>query len=118
MSFSGHETFPLRYAWLTKGLRAAIRRTDAFKRAEALTELGVGKNMVSAIRHYAQATNVITSGDKPTDLGLKLLGENGWDPYLEDIGTLWLIHWQLVSNPVKASTWDLAFYPLGQRQFY
>ncbi len=32
----------------------------------------------------------------------------GADPFLEDPGTLWLLHWQLASRPAPASTWFLA----------
>jgi hypothetical protein len=34
-----------------------------------------------------------------------LFSDNGWDPYLEDVGTLWLIHWRLASTPEPATTW-------------
>lgn len=34
-SFSGHESFPLRYAWLSKGVQAAIAFPDIFVRADA-----------------------------------------------------------------------------------
>ena len=33
----------------------------------------------------------------------------GVDPYIEDLGTLWLLHWQLASTPNLTSTWYLAF---------
>ena len=39
--------------------------------------------------------------------GTKLLSENGLDPFLEDIRTLWLVHWKLatnIANPLLA--WD------------
>ena len=45
-SFSGHETFTFRYAWLKKGIDGALRRPDIFQTDEALIELGVGKGEV------------------------------------------------------------------------
>jgi hypothetical protein len=51
--FSGHETFPFRYAWLKKGLDAATDDGTVFLRDDALTTLGVGKNMVRPIRHWS-----------------------------------------------------------------
>jgi Protein of unknown function (DUF4007) len=42
-----------------------------------------------------------------TDLANRLLGKRGFDPYLEDRRTLWLLHWNLstsVQNPLLA--WD------------
>lgn len=76
--------------------------------------LGVGKNMVGAIRYWCETLALIapaaTRGQMAlTELGQKLLLSGGWDPYLEDIATLWLLHWLLVRSPERASTWHLAF---------
>jgi hypothetical protein len=111
--FSGHQTFPLRYPWLTKGVRALVEDEQVFFRDDALVRLGVGKNMVSGIRFWCEATKMaVIDGrrktGRPSDLGEALFGHNGWDPYLEHPGTLWLIHWQLASEPADASTWYLA----------
>jgi hypothetical protein len=113
-SFSGHQTFPLRYAWLPKAVQHLQDYPDLFFRNDALVLLGVGKNMVQSIRHWSQAVGVIEQPRRHelhevTELGKKLLSADGWDPYLEDPGTLWLLHWQLVSRPEKATTWCLAF---------
>jgi hypothetical protein len=43
-----------------------------------------------------------------TDLVLSLFGDDGWDPFIEDPGTLWLLHWRLVRKPNPTSTWHLA----------
>ncbi len=60
---------------------------------------GVGKNMVKSIRFWAHAAGLIEPSDKgqttATDFGIRVLGESGFDPFLEDAQTLWLIHWQL-----------------------
>lgn len=113
-SFSGHETFPFRYAWLAKGIRGLVRDPDLFATDSAMVTLGVGKNMVLSIRHWCETLDLVTVTDRgrriaPTQLGLTLFGLNGWDPYLEDSATLWLLHWFLVRRPDHASTWHLAF---------
>lgn len=116
-SFSGHETFPLRYSWLPKAIRLAAKHPDLFGREDAVVLLGVGKNMVSSIRHWAETLRLL--GARPnggvivTPLGKALLGKKGWDPYLEDPGTLWLLHWLLVSRKDRASTWYLTFTQYG-----
>src|SRR5918997_6169892 len=112
--FSGHQTFPFRYTWLPKGVRHLREDSSLFARPNAFVTLGVGKNMVRSIRHWCIATGVIDRVDhrgtvRVSVLGEELLGEGGWDPYLEDPGTLWLLHWRLVNRPVPASTWHLAF---------
>jgi hypothetical protein len=44
-----------------------------------------------------------------SELGASLCLDSGWDPYLEDVGTLWLIHWRLASTPEPATTWWWVF---------
>jgi hypothetical protein len=105
-AFGRHSTFPLRYAWLTKGLRVIRADAHIFGTPEdAMVELGVGRNMVSAIQYWLQVTRLVdfSSADpEVTPLGEALLGEHA-DPYLEDEATLWIIHWLIVSNPELAT---------------
>lgn len=115
-SFAGHETFAFRYSWLKKGLDSLRDDSQLFQREEAIVRLGVGRNMVRSIRHWCLATQVAkeqagTRGRHvlPTDLGLKLLPDGGWDSYLEDDATLWLLHWKLASIGTRAATWYWAF---------
>ena len=119
-NFSGHETFPVRYAWVPKAVSHLAKNESLFTRDDAMVELGVGKNMVASIRHWAGAfglTERCAGGDRATELGEKLLGPGGWDPYLEDPGTLWLLHWQLTRRSDRASTWFLAFSLWGGETF-
>src|SRR5687767_6823318 len=104
-SFSGHETFVFRYGWLKKAVDAVLKNAEVFRQEDAIVTLGVGKNMVRSIRHWALATKVLEevsesrgSGLRPTDFGRFLFGEEGKDPYLVDPNSLWLLHWNLVSN--------------------
>jgi len=53
--FTGHETFPFRYPWPAKGVRAASAHPCIFGEEDATVTLGVGKNMVKAIRHWCLA---------------------------------------------------------------
>ncbi len=102
VSFGRHETFPLRFGWLTKGFQALKEHPDVFERDDATVALGVGKNMVHAIRYWMIASGVVTANGhnlEPTAIGTVIFAEDGWDPYLEDDATIWLIHWLLASNP-------------------
>jgi hypothetical protein len=109
---SGHESFPFRYTWLPKAVRGLQRNPKLFvDDTGAMVDLGVGKNMMRSIRFWAQAAGVVaTTQDRGyllTEFGTCLLGEGGRDPFLEDIRTLWLLHWKLatnVENPLLA--WD------------
>lgn len=112
-----HETFAFRTGWLKKGYNAVREDGFAFSRDDSIVRLGVGKNMVRSIRFWCLATQVIeeksqSAGRKSlrtTEIGDKLLDEGGWDPYLEDPASLWLLHWLLVTNPQRASAWWYIF---------
>jgi hypothetical protein len=73
-----------------------------------MVELGVGKNMVRAIRFWVQVTGVAQPADKGyelTNFGSRILC--GYDKYLEAVQTLWLLHWNVstrVEDPLFA--WD------------
>lgn len=123
-AFSGHETFPFRYAWLPKAVRSLSGDAEFFGAPEAMVTLGVGKNMVVSIRHWALATGIVeevphTRGRRlaVTPLGQQLFSARGWDPYLEDPATLWLLHWQLARNSQRATTWYWVFSHLPQPEF-
>jgi len=68
--------------------------------------------MVRAIRYWCHAFKVLeakSASSVPTDFGQRLLGPQGWDPYLEDTGSLWLLHEQLLVEPSLATAWEYAF---------
>lgn len=93
--FSGHESFPCKSLWLKKGYDFVMAGNN-FNSPEAVIGLGVGKNMVASIRHWLKVFG-ITINDEITPLGHYLFDENkGKDKYLEDIATLWLLHFNLV----------------------
>jgi hypothetical protein len=119
-AFATHQTFHPRFGWIKKGYDAAAKKPNVFNQPDAPVELGVGKNMVEAIKVWATATHVIArvpnplrprmSVALPTPLGRALLDEKeGLDPYLEDPSTLWVLHWQAVSAVTSLPVWWAAF---------
>ena len=70
LAFSGHETFVFRYGWLKKAADAILVRPDTFTNDGAMVILGVGKNMVRSIRHWAIATRILE--EKPHTRGAEL----------------------------------------------
>ena len=123
-SFSGHQTFPFRYTWLKKGVDAVMDNPNAFTDEDAPVTLGVGKNMVSSIRHWCSVAGLITTNGNqqgrfvPTIFGKAIFDDNeGFDPYLNDPATLWLIHWQIATNINQATAWYWAFNILKKNQF-
>ena len=126
--FSGHQSFPFRNTWLTKGVLGCARRPSVFKGDDALVVFGVGKNMVDSIKYWCLATRVLERDPeiknnrgyflRPTPLGNRLFIEHGgWDRYLEDEGTLWLLHWLLATNPKWATTAYFAFNEMTGLEF-
>ena len=59
VSFGRHESFPLRFGWITKGLDALATDTNVFAGEDATVTLGVGKNMVAAMRYWLLATGMV-----------------------------------------------------------
>ena len=92
---TGHDTFQCRSLWLKKGYDF-IKNNRSFKDNDAVVYLGVGKNMVSSIRFWMRSFDIIDEDDKLTEFGILLLDDTGFDPYLEDEGSLWLLHFKLV----------------------
>lgn len=123
-SFSGHQTFPFRYMWLKKGVDAVVKDPTVFSSENATVTLGVGKNMVSSIRHWCSVARLIKTDNRqrgrlvPTEFGKVIFNnKDGLDPYLEDPATLWLIHWQIATNINQATTWYWAFNILRENRF-
>lgn len=110
-----HETFIPRYGWLKKGYECCIKEPHIFNTTNAIEKLGVGKNMVRSIRYWCMVCNLLTETEdkgklKPTKLGIFLLdNQKGVDPFLEDIATIWLLHWQMFAVSQRTISWILAF---------
>jgi len=114
-----HGSFQLRYGWITKGIQAVQKRdstkklADVFISDDATVNLGVGKNMVAAIRYWLIATKVMNN-DSITRFG-KFLNEK--DAYLEDDASLWLLHLTLAQNKKLATSIYWLFNHFHQNEF-
>lgn len=101
MLFTGHETFHCRTFWLKKGFDL-VNNEGKFS-DHAVIDLGVGRNMVNSVRHWLRAFDVLDSKDDLTLLSKKLLDDKGWDPFLEDEASLWILHYKLVTKGYASS---------------
>lgn len=91
---------------------------NSFTDIDAVAKLGVGKNMVSAIRFWLRAFG-LTKADELNPIATYIFdSDNGRDPFAEDLNTLWLLHFLLVSSEV-ASIYNLLFveYQREKREF-
>ena len=118
-AFSRHESFSLRFGWLTKGIREFDENKNIFSDPDAVVKLGVGKNMVNSIRHWLRASQLISlKGHAISPIGDAIFSkENGWDPFLEDEATIWLIHWLIATNSEHATTWYWFFNHFHKPEF-
>jgi len=124
--FSGHETFPLRHLWLRKAFDVVAKYKQGapksiFSDPAAIITFGVGKNMVTSIRHWAIACEIISEdkeGYQPTEIGAFLFDEKtGRDPFMEAPATTWLIQWMIAGTPTRTTTWFIAFNHLATQTF-
>ncbi len=113
-SFSGHETFPLRHGWLEKAYHAVVKHEkNPFSEDDAIAEFGVGKNMVSAIKYWSLATGFLEAENDQIRVSSysRVLIENARDPFLEDLDTIWKIHYELAKNPSNTSVhWLFSYF--------
>lgn len=114
MKFRAHDTFFIRKGWISKGMRYVQGNPDVFisKKENPMDVLGIGANMVKALRYWLQAIGVTkepSSGKRSqtfTDFG-KLIYEH--DKYIEEMGTLYLLHYKLAGNFKLATSWYYFF---------
>lgn len=93
--FSGHESFSCKQLWLKKGYDFLVEGNN-FNAPDSVVKLGVGKNMVSSIRYWLRSFK-LTVNDELTPMANYIFNDdNGKDPFVEDLGTLWLLHFLLV----------------------
>jgi hypothetical protein len=106
LRFSGHETFHCRHFWLKKGFDYINQGLD-FKDPESVVNLGVGKNMVSSIQHWLNAFNILDNNTL-SEFSKYVFEKEGYDAYLENNGSLWLLHYFLLKKDY-ASLYKLTF---------
>lgn len=115
MKFRAHDTFFIRKGWISKGMRYVDKSNgEVFisKSDNPMDVLGIGANMVKALRYWLQAIGITEeqkSGKRVqlfTDFG-KLVYDH--DKYIEELGTLYLLHYKLASNMAFATSWYFFF---------
>lgn len=123
MKFRAHETFFIRKGWLSKGMKY-VDLTDGNvfvdKQNNPMDVLGIGSNMVKSLRHWLQAVGLTQegSGNKRsqtfTELGKRIYQE---DRYLEELGSLHLLHYNLATNENLATSWYVFFNEFSLNEF-
>lgn len=122
MKFRAHETFFIRKGWLSKGMRYVSHKPNVFtdKKENPMDVLGIGANMVKSLRYWLQAVGLTVepkSGKR--DQTLTEFGElvHEKDAYTEELGTLYLLHYKLVTNERMAPSWYYFFNKFTMKEF-
>lgn len=108
--FAGHETFACRFFWLKKAFDfIQVHGVGELKASpKAMLELGVGKNMVSSIAFWVKAFGMVDENDELNNFYTSIFESDGYDPFIEDEGTLWMLHAALCDTEY-ASIYKLIF---------
>ena len=122
MKFRAHDTFFIRKGWLSKGMKYVHSKPDVFvaKDENPMDVLGIGANMVKALRYWLQAVGLTeepNSGKRVqtfTPLGQSFFTN---DRYIEELGTLYLLHYRLSSNKSDATAWYYFFNEFTMSEF-
>lgn len=116
VKLKGNESFNFREGWLRKGIRCVDKYPALFSRDDVMEQLGVGSKMVKAIRYWLLATGICE--EKYLNNGrsrvLNITEDFGriidkYDPYFDDIFTLFAIHYQIVKNESLCVVWNIFF---------
>lgn len=122
MKFRAHDTFFIRKGWLSKGMRCVNGKPDVFidREENPMDVLGIGANMVKALRYWLQTVG-LTSEPRSnkriqmfTPLGERIYNN---DRYIEELGTLYLLQYQLASQREEATAWYFFFNEFTMSEF-
>lgn len=110
--FGGHQSFALRIAWLPKAVAAIEAGIDPLSDPiVGVVALGLGKNMVESLRCWIEAFGVAERGRDGwtlTPMGAVIFGSQGHDRFLEDVQTLWWLHWTISTRSEgRFFAWEL-----------
>lgn len=122
MKFRAHDTFFIRKGWLSKGMERIVAKPDLFvdKNENPMDVLGLGSNMVKALRYWLQVVGLTYEPktgkrfQKLTDFGEQVYNK---DRYIEELGTLYLLQYQLARQSREATAWYFFFNEFNMSEF-
>ncbi len=120
--FRAHETFFIRKGWISKGMKHVHKKSNVFtdKKEKPMDVLGIGTSMVKSLRYWLQATDLTKeSKTGKRDQSLTEFGNIVFnnDRYVEEMGTLQLLQYKLVSNIEMAPSWNFFFNKFSMNEF-
>lgn len=122
MGFAQHQSFYLRDGWLRKGMSEVKENETFFHNPEAYERIGLGKNMVQSLRYWMQACGVgyeKENKERKRVMNLTKFGKllNEYDPFLELSESISILHYYIVKDKTRASTWYWFFQSYKEQVF-
>lgn len=119
VKLKGHESFSIREGWLTKGIIEISKNPKLFSEKNLTDILGMGNNMVKSLKYWLTASKLIEDNNKNNGYQLSELGKliEKYDPYMEDIFSLYFIHLQIATNTERALIWNIFFNKCNMKIF-
>jgi hypothetical protein len=122
MKFRAHDTFFIRKGWLSKGMKYVMQKPDVFvdKEDNPMDVLGIGSNMVKALRYWLQAVGLTEEPNSGKRLqSFTKLGKSIYDNdrFIEEMGTLQLLQYKLATNKDEATAWYYFFNEFNMSEF-
>lgn len=122
MKFRAHDTFFIRKGWLSKGMERVVAKPDLFvdKDENPMDILGIGSNMVKALRYWLQVVGLTKEETKGkrlqnlTEFGKMVYAK---DAYIEELGTLYLLQYKLAKQDENATAWYYFFNEFTMSEF-
>ncbi|OPJ55645.1 DUF4007 family protein [Alkalithermobacter paradoxus] len=123
MKIKGHQSFYIRRGWIHKGIKKVNEDKSIFtnKKLTLTDEFGIGSNMVTSLKYWLDTLGLVERKRKGnehyhelTHLGNLILER---DPYLEEISTWQLLHYNLATNEKLATTWYWFFNEYNGNRF-
>ena len=110
VKLKGHESFSIREGWLTKGIFEVSDNPRVFSEKNLTDIFGIGTNMIKSLKYWLLTANLIEE-DKNKGYVLSEVGKliKCYDPYMEDVFSLFIVHANIVQNTDKALIWNLFF---------
>lgn len=118
IKLKGHESFSIREGWITKGIFEIKNNPKLFSEKNLTDILGIGTNMVKSLKYWLITSGIIKE-TKKTEYELTELGRliEQYDPYMEEVFSLYFIHLSIVTNIEKAIIWNIFFNKCNIKSF-
>lgn len=126
LRFKAHQSFFIRNGWLHKGMVQLYETMNSSgvsylfqDRGNAIMKLGIGSNMVSSLKYWLQALGLVALEGRGSGVSFTEFGQYiyKYDKHFQELSSLVLCHYYLVTNKELASAWYYFFNEFRSKEF-